>query len=244
MAEWYEDWFDTVEYLNVYKHRNDEDAKRLVQLILNNVSLKKGADVLDLACGAGRHSILFAKKGFKVTAVDLSKNLLSVAKRSAEEAGADINFIRSDIRDFSISSKFDLAVNLFTSFGYFRSDEANFKMFRIAADHLNGSGYFVMDYLNKRYIENNLVPLSEEDIEGGKIIQERKIEGKRVIKTIKILKNGSDSEFYESVRMYSIDELKNILSETGFEIKNIYGDSDGKSFDLETSPRIIFIARR
>jgi cyclopropane fatty-acyl-phospholipid synthase-like methyltransferase len=213
-------------------------------LILENVSLKKDAKILDLACGAGRHSILFAQEGFNVTAVDLSKNLLSVAKRSAVEAGVDINFIRSDLRDFSITPKFDLAVNLFTSFGYFQSDEENYKMFKVAAEHLRESGYFVLDYLNKRYIENKLVPHSVEEIEGGKIIQERKIEGKRVIKTIKIRKNGSDSEFYESVRMYGIDELEDIFSESGFKIQNIFGGSEGKSFDLETSPRIIFIARR
>ena len=244
MAEWYEDWFDTVEYLNVYKHRNDEDAKRLVQLILDNVSLRPGADVLDLACGAGRHSLLFAQNGFKVTAVDLSKSLLSVAKRSARESGAVINFIRSDLRDFSITSKFDLVVNLFTSFGYFQSDEENLKMFKVAADHLNGRGYFVLDYLNKKFVENNLVPHSVEEIDGGEIIQERKIEDKRVIKTIKIRKNGSDSEYYESVRMYDIAELEEFFSETGFNILNIFGDSDGNSFDLENSPRIIFIAGR
>lgn len=244
MAEWYEDWFDTVEYLNVYKHRNDDDAKKLVQLILDNVSLNRDARILDLACGAGRHSVLFARHGFKVTAVDLSKHLLEVAKKSAEAEGVGVNFIRSDLREFSISSKFDLVVNLFTSFGYFQSDEENFKMFKVASDHLKDSGYLVLDYLNKKFIENNLVPQSVEEIEGGKIIQERKIEGERVIKTIKIRKNGNDSEFYESVRMYGIADLERIFEETGFKIQNVFGNSDGSSFDLETSPRIIFIARR
>jgi len=70
MTEWFEDWFNTEEYLNVYRHRNEEDAKNLFDLIIKNVLLEKGSKVLDLACGAGRHSILFAKNNFDVTAVD------------------------------------------------------------------------------------------------------------------------------------------------------------------------------
>ena len=85
MSEWFEVWFNTDEYLDVYQHRNEADANALVQLILKNVNLDRNASVLDLACGAGRHSILFAKRGFKVTAVDLSDNLLRVAKKSAEK---------------------------------------------------------------------------------------------------------------------------------------------------------------
>ena len=70
MTEWFKEWFDTDEYLYVYRNRNEEDAKKLVELILHNVDLKPPADILDLACGTGRHSILFAENGYDVTAVD------------------------------------------------------------------------------------------------------------------------------------------------------------------------------
>ena len=62
-----------------------QDAEQLVNLILKNIRNRaQNADVIDLACGAGRHSILFAERGFNVTAVDLSENLLSVARKTAE----------------------------------------------------------------------------------------------------------------------------------------------------------------
>ena len=111
MSEWFKEWFDTEEFLYVYKNRNDVDAGFLVNLILNNANIKSGGSVLDMACGSGRHSILLARKGFSVTAVDLSRNLLRVAKESAKEAGVNINFIRADLREFTINSKFNLAVN-------------------------------------------------------------------------------------------------------------------------------------
>lgn len=244
MSEWFEDWFNTKEYLNVYRHRNEQDAKKLVDLILQNIDISAGSKVLDMACGTGRHSVIFAKKGFQVTAVDLSKNLLKIAKDSAEEAGLKINFVHSDLRSFCVTSKFNLAVNLFTSFGYFEDECDNFKILENAYNLLFENGYFVIDFFNKRYIENNLIPESADTVFDKKIIQKRSIEGNRVEKQIIIKRNGSEKFFHESVRMYCKDELFNALKSKGFNIRKFYGDSSGKSFDLESSPRIIIIAQK
>ena len=244
MSEWFEDWFDTKEYLSVYSHRNEQDAKKLVDLILQNVNIPSGSKVLDMACGTGRHSILFAENGFYVTAVDLSKNLLEIAKGSTECAGVNINFVHSDLRSFCVNSKFNLVVNLFTSFGYFEEECDNFKILEIAYNHLNENGYFVIDFFNRRYVEDNLIPESRDEIFDEKIIQKRSIEGDRVEKQIIIRKNGSEKHFHESVRLYCKEELFNALKFQGFKIKKIFGDSSGKSFDLESSPRIIIIAQK
>ncbi len=244
MNEWFEEWFNTAEYLNVYQHRNEIDAKKLVDLILANVNLPEKAKVLDMACGAGRHSILFAQKGYDVTAVDLSESLLTVARSSAKDFGLNIKFIKSDLRDFKSKENFNLAVNLFTSFGYFENDEENFKVFKIAFDHLFKSGYFVLDYFNKTYVEKNLVSRSIEQIEGGEIIQSRKIENKRVIKKITISRNGEQKHFMESVRMYEKEELLSALKNLGFDILNIFGDFKGNNFNRDSSQRIIIISQK
>ena len=244
MAEWFEDWFDTEEYLEVYQHRNEKDAKKLIDLILQNVNISAGSKVLDMACGTGRHSILFAEKGFSVTAVDLSKNLLKVAKESAESASVKVNFVHSDLRSFCVNSKFNLAVNLFTSFGYFENESDNYKILKIAYEHLYNNGYFVIDFFNRRHIENNLIPESADENFNEKIIQKRSIEGNRIEKQIIIRKDGNEKHFHESVRMYCKEELFNALKSEGFEIRKYFGDSSGKSFDLETSPRIIIIAQK
>ncbi len=242
MTEWFEDWFNTKEYLNVYRHRNDEDAKRLIGLILSNIHLNKGADVIDLACGSGRHSILFAERGFNVTAVDLSENLLNVARKTTEDLGLNIDFVNADLRNFCITSKFDLAVNLFTSFGYFESDEENFSLFSTASGLLNPGGYFVIDYFNANFVKNNLVPHSEDIFEGKRIIQDRKIIGDRVVKDITIANNGTRMKFKESVRMFSDHELETEIEKRGLSICSTFGDFDGSNFDLNSSPRIIIIS--
>lgn len=243
-SEWFKDWFETEEYLNVYQHRNEAEADELVKLILENVILPESANVLDMACGTGRHSILFAKKGLKVTAVDLSKNMLSAAQRKAEIESLNINFIQSDLRYFTHKEKFDLAVNLFTSFGYFENDDENFHILNSAYHLLNESGYFVLDYFNKNYIEENLVALSIEKIGKGEIVQKRKIEGKRVIKEISIKKNGQSKNFSESVRMYDAEELIERLTQIGFAIEKTFGDFQGSKFNKTSSKRIILLARK
>ena len=244
MSEWFVSWFESEEYLNVYKHRDEKEARQLVESIISITNIKNKSKILDLACGAGRHSIEFAKKGFLLTAVDLSENLLNNAKGNAINAEVSIDFIRADIRDFCIDNKFDLALNLFTSFGYFESDEENFKVFKTAYNHLNKNGFFVFDYFNKKHLEENLIPNSSLRIEGGEIIQKRRIENGRVIKNIIIKKNGYEKHFKESVKIYSLDEIKSILEMTKFKVKDIYGSFDKSKFDENISDRIIILAEK
>ncbi len=244
MSQWYEEWFNTEEYLNVYRHRNEIDAQKLIDLILQNISLPENSNVLDMACGAGRHSISLAQKGFKVTAVDLSENLLAVARSTAKDFGLKIEFIRTDLRKFSSEKRFKLALNLFTSIGYFNDDKENNKIFEIVFFHLSAGGFFALDYLNKNFIEKNLIPQSEDEIENGKIIQKRSIEGNRVVKKITIQRNGSIKHYMESVRMFHINELLETLERTGFKKLKLFGDFYGNNFDIENSPRIILILQK
>lgn len=243
-SEWYKDWFETKEYLNVYQHRNEAEAEALVNLIIENTMLPVNAKVLDMACGTGRHSILFAKKGFDVTAVDLSNNMLSVARQKANAEKLNINFIRSDLRHFTSSSKFNLILNLFTSFGYFETDEENLAVLKLAFDYLESSGYFILDFFNVHYLEQNLVRESVDRIDNGEIIQRRKIEGNRIVKEIIINNNGHSKNFLESVRMYDSDELRNMLTSIGFAIEKTFGDFQGSKFDKTLSKRIILFARK
>jgi cyclopropane fatty-acyl-phospholipid synthase-like methyltransferase len=243
-SEWFKDWFNTSEYLNVYRHRNESDAENHIKLILENVKINPGVKILDMACGAGRHSIILARKNFNVTAVDLSGNLLSVAKKTAEDENLSINFIQSDIRDFNTDLRFNLVLNLFTSFGYFESDEENFSVLQKAYDFLEKDGFFVLDYFNSEYLKNNLIPFSKDEIDNGKILQHRKIEHSRCIKKIILLKNDREDEYEESVRMYSKDELTTQLNKIGFDIYKTFGDFFGNEFNYLQSPRLIMICKK
>ncbi|MBT8381066.1 MAG: class I SAM-dependent methyltransferase [Ignavibacteria bacterium] len=241
---WYRDWFNSEDYLQVYKHRDIVEAETLVKLIQKNTNLSKSSLVLDMACGSGRHSILFAQKGFKATAVDLSERLISEAKKNAKQANVDIEFIQSDIRDLKLEKKFDLVVNLFTSFGYFDTDEENIIVIKKAKDLLKAGGYFIIDFLNKGFLEKNLIPLSTLSENTTTITQKRSINGNRVEKKITIEKDGKIKHFSESVRLYDIDELNNILQSVGFRLLKTFGDFNGNIFEPNSSPRLIIFTQK
>ena len=243
-SEWYKDWFNTDEYLLVYKHRDRSEAEILKNLVLKNVEREKVKLVLDMACGSGRHAISFAQAGFDVTAIDLSENLLNVAKSNAEKEKVNVDFILSDIRKFNPEKKFDLVLNLFTSLGYFEKDDENAKVVQKAFELMNSGGWFVLDYFNKNYILNNLIPITVENIAGKRITQTREIKNNRVEKNI-IIRNGEkESHYQESVRLYSKEEVIKILERTGFEIVKIFGDFDGSKFDANNSPRLIVFSKK
>ena len=243
-SEWYKDWFNTDEYLLVYKHRDRSEAEILKNLVLKNVEREKVKLVLDMACGSGRHAISFAQAGFDVTAIDLSENLLNVAKSNAEKEKVNVDFILSDIRKFNPEKKFDLVLNLFTSLGYFEKDDENAKVVQKAFELMNSGGWFVLDYFNNNYILNNLIPITVENIAGKRITQTREIKNNRVEKNI-IIRNGEkESHYQESVRLYSKEEVIKILERTGFEILKIFGDFDGSKFDANNSPRLIVFSKK
>jgi 2-polyprenyl-3-methyl-5-hydroxy-6-metoxy-1,4-benzoquinol methylase len=243
-SEWFKDWFNTQEYLNVYQHRNEIDAEIHIKLILENVQISSTANILDMACGAGRHAIILARKNFNVTAVDLSENLLSIARKTADEENLSINFIHSDIRKYESTDKFNLVLNLFTSFGYFETDEENFAVIKKAYDLLVDGGYFILDFFNSQFLKQNLVEFSEENVGGAEIHQYRKIKDSRVTKKIVITKDGNLSTFEESVRMFTKDELVNTITKIGFDIYNTFGDFFGNEFDDFRSPRIILFCKK
>lgn len=129
MESWYEKWFNSKEYISVYKHRNEQEARKLVSLIIEKLSPPPGSGIIDLACGYGRHSLIFAEKGYRVTGVDISQTLIELARTEAESRKLDAEFVRGNYHELEWHEEFNIALNLFTSFGYDDEDEINFNLF-------------------------------------------------------------------------------------------------------------------
>jgi len=239
MSEWFKDWFDSSEYLDVYSHRDKTDVANLLVLITQNFDFKSGSKVLDAACGNGRFSNYFAKTGFNVTSFDLSMQLLKIAQRKSTEDNLNVKYFRSDIRNVPLKGSFDLVLNMFTSFGYFTSDNENFSFIRTAYELLNEKGYFIFDYLNKDYVINNLIPKSHKTIGGKKIIEERRINNNRVEKKIIIESSSERKIFQESVLIYSKDEIIDGFNLCGFKVDKIFGDYIGSNYNSLTSERLL-----
>jgi len=244
MSEWFKDWFVSEEYLQVYSHRDNAEAKQLIDFILKEISIPQNAVILDAACGAGRHSKILLDKKYKVFGFDLSKTLLKIANQSINSNADNSQFICADLRNVWFKQKFDLVINLFTSFGYFNEDAENVKFINCAFDLLADNGYYILDYLNPTFVKNNLVPYSKKTIDKKEIFEERKIVNGRVEKIILIKNCSLVKKYKESVKLYSYKEVETMFANIGFKIIKCFGDYQGNKFNENQSPRMLIIFKK
>lgn len=245
--EWFEKWFSSKYYLELYSHRDEEDARWIINLLQRSIPFSTQSRVLDIACGAGRHSIELARRGFDVTGFDLSPYLIGEARKvlkDSKEKGLRLNFKILDMRYFNFKGNFDIALNIFSSFGYFDDDDSNFSVFRNASDSIRQNGYFLFDYLNKDYLLKNIVPSSTTSKGKYKIIQKRNVTGNFVRKEITIKDGKLTAGFEERLKLYSPNEIKKALALFDFKVEKTFGDYFGNKFSKNDSQRFIAFARK
>ena len=242
---WYRDWFLDANYSVVYEHRDDREAEQIIDLIEKTIGVERNRRVLDIACGSGRHAILFAIRGYSdVTGIDLSNALLDEARSASHKQRMSVRFLERDMRDLP-DEQFDLAVNLFTSFGYFDKDEENARVIDRVAGVLNEGGYFVIDFLNSQYVRKHLVAHDVRLLPGGmRLEQSRWIEEGRVEKRL-LIRNGEEAhEYVESVRLFDVKDFERMFGTAGLTIEQKFGGYTGEPFDRDSSKRLILFARK
>src|SRR5258708_7765627 len=147
----------------------EEEVSKLQDLIGSSF-----VRVLDLCCGPGRHAIPLARQGAKVTGVDLSAFLLEKARSRAKAEKCSIEWIREDMRTFVRPGQFDLVVNLFTSFGYFGSDDENISVLQNAFRCLVGGGVLVMDLMGKEILARRFASSAFDECPDGTIVAQKR----------------------------------------------------------------------
>jgi SAM-dependent methyltransferase len=225
------------------------DAAQAVQWIVGKATLPQGARVLDAPCGFGRHSIEFARRGFAVTGVDFNETELDRAREAAGAAGVSVRLVCQDMRDMEFAGEFDLAVNLFSSIGYFADDEDRLLLDRFWRA-LGPGGVFVLDTRNRDQCVRSLPP--EDRIRGdGRTIRIEnlfdpttsrwtarwwRVEGEAEDDPGKLI---GESE----IRLYAAHELRAMLRPERWSRVDLYGGLNGTPFSLDT-PRLVIVARK
>lgn len=236
-------WYSTSfgrEYVKLYPHRNDEEATSQVNHILNvlgSSTPRKGLrNILDVGCGGGRHSAAFAKHGFSCVGIDLSADLLAFTRFHES-----VSYVRADMRRIPfLPESFDLLCSMFTSFGYFDTDSEHLALLKGWREQT--SHYLVLDYLNRSHVIETLVPREEVALEGRTAFIERHIsdDGRRVEKTVKVKAADKEESFVESVRMYDLQEMRQLLINSRFRIQHIFGNWEGGEWHPVSERLIIF----
>lgn len=241
---WYKEWFGE-DYLKVYGHRDQQEARRQVDFVEKVLPLDASMRLLDLGCGCGRHAAELSQRGYHVTCLDLSSVLLSLASRRASEERCCVRFVRADMRCIPFVKAFDAVLSFFTTFGYFKQDAENLQTLESLRGSLKPNGYFFLDYLNKQHVIDNLVPEDSRRENGVEVIQQRRYDrgGERIEKKITLRENGQVREYLESVRLYTFEEMQQMLVRAGLTLERAFGDFDGGPF-TSTSPRLVLVGRR
>lgn len=242
MSAWYESSFGE-DYLIVYKHRDIEGAYLEVKRMMDWLALPQGATVLDFCCGMGRHALALTEFGYEVTGVDLSNVLLKEARQLDDQQ--QVRWLQGDMRNVPLNESFDAVVNLFTSFGYFESDEENGRVIHEINRLLKPGGKFIIDFLNAAFVQERLVPESHRAEYGLDIYESRRIENGFVKKKIRIVEAGSkEREYDEQVKLYGLTKMENFIRETGLRIDKVYGSYDATPYEEHSSPRLIIVGHK
>lgn len=232
------DWYKTIWTLDIKNQSWVEDTENQVDFIIKTLELTGKERILDLACGFGRHSLSFAKKGFSVVGVDITKDYIDDARMSAQKASLNVEFIHSDIRDIHLSNEFDVVLNLADgAIGYLENDEENLKLFDKISDALKPGGKHFMDVCNAEHAEQ-CFPKRGWDI-GEKELSLSLLEWDKETRRMQLTGWGftyglpAEKPVFpdgDPCRLYSKTERKEIFSQRRMKIintfSNYYGQAD------------------
>lgn len=243
---WYEEVFDD-DYLRTVPFMTPDQTAREVDFIRDALALKPGAEVLDVACGYGRHAVEFAHQGFKVTGLDLSLPLLIKAADQAQKRGLAVNFVHADMREMTFNGHFDAAYCVLSSFGYF-DEETNLKVATGIGRALKPGGRFILDIINRDYIVGDLPSRVWWEGDGCVILEEVDFNyhtSRVLIRRSVVFGNGRQSEQEISMRAYSLHEVGRLLRMAGLRVLDVSGSLATKSrFFGAASRSIIALCER
>ena len=222
-SEW-EEFFDhhaPFYMTNEFTHNTQAE----VDFLCEELSLPEGSRILDIGCGTGRHSVALAQLGFRMTGVDLSAGMLAEARKAAEEAGVEVDWIHRDATRFTSAQPFDAAICLCEgAFGLLGSgddpDEHESAILRGIAASLKPGARLVMTVLNGLRMIREATPTQ---VDGGdfdplalvtaSVMDFEVPEGSR---SLRVREKG-----------FTPPELRLLMRQAGFEVEHIWGGTAG-----------------
>lgn len=239
--EWFEEWFDSPYYHLLYKGHNEQEARLSLDNLLKAMNLNPGARIMDLACGKGRHSRYLAEKGFFVTGLDISEKSIAYARQYENER---LEFYQHDMRKAFRTNYFDGILNMFTSFGYFKTDREHQQALLSVSQNLKPGGLLLLDYFSSPWVRAHLVPSETKTVEGVTFQLRKWIEQDRVYKNIAFDHEGQASEFTESVRLFELADFQQLFAQVNLKIRQYYGGYDLSAYNPDESKRLILVAEK
>ncbi|RKX47725.1 MAG: class I SAM-dependent methyltransferase [Thermotogae bacterium] len=198
-------------------------TKKEIDFLLEEFKLPEGAKILDVGCGVGRHSIELAKRGYRVTSVDISRKMLEKAEERAQKESVEVEFIKADTTKFVRDEEFDAAICLcegaFSLLG--SSDdpiEHDLAILRNVYKSLKPGGKFILTALSAL---SRIKKATNEDIASG-------VFDPNTMTFFEELEAPDGTKVPIRERVYVPTELYLMFKMAGFEVKAIWGGTAGR----------------
>ena len=244
--EWFDGFFEEEWLDHLSAGSSPEATERQVDFLVERLDLRAGTRVLDLACGRGRIAIPLARRGCRVTGVDLSPRSLELAERDAQAAGVELDLERRDMRELDAVERYEAVLNVWSSFGYFAEQADDERVLAAVARALVPGGRFFLDTINPVTHPGGFVPMEWRELDDGTLLLERRsydqLSGRSNASWRFVRADGSRAELRFSVRAYTAAELVRMLAAAGLELDGSWGGWDGS--DLGAGHRILLRARK
>lgn len=247
-SAWYVDFFRS-DYLNVYGHMfTEERAEKESAFVVSALELKPGASVLDLCCGQGRHSVQLAKRGLKVTGLDLNPDYVVLAQQAAKAGKVEIETVTADMREIPFANKFDAIVNMYSSFGYLESEAEDLRVLESAGNALKTGGRLLLDMLNREWAIDNYIQNDWHTGADGTLYVERRdldlaTSRMHVHFVVVDQKGGRRESIGHNIRLYTLTETMRLLERVGMRVTAVFGGFEGEIYGIGTR-RMIVVARK
>lgn len=239
--KWFQNWFNSPYYHILYHNRDDEEAEFFIDNLCALLKPTLKARLLDIACGRGRHSVYLNKKGYDVTGIDLSFSSVKYAKQFENEK---MHFYVHDMRYLFYINYFDIAFNLFTSFGYFETEKDHVNSLKTFRKSLKKDGLLVLDYFNSQKIIKHLNHQEIKHVDGIDFNINKQVINGKIIKSIVFEHKSKDYAFKEEVKAFTFADFERMFASSGFTIVNCFGNYALEEFNELKSDRLIFICKK
>ena len=231
------DWFETMAPDLWLKP--DETGVDDALFIKRALRLRKGQEVLDAPCGAGRIAFPLAELGIRVTGIDLRGRFLRRARNRFREAGLDAVFQKTDLRAVEFEGGFGGVFNWGGSFGYF-SEAENLDVLMRYGRALRRRGKLLIDQPNRERILRHFVARRRM----GVLTTRTSWDAVRKRVVSHRTRNGcQDSRDTSSIRLYTLGEMKRLLERAGLKFERAYGGPTGEEY-RPSARRLIVVAQR
>jgi SAM-dependent methyltransferase len=247
-SQWYVDFFRN-DYLRVYDHQfTAERSEKEVAFVEQVLQLGPGDRLLDLCCGQGRHSVLFAKHGSNVTAFDLNPDYIELTRKAAASARVSLDTIVGDMRYIPFQNHFDAIANMYSSFGYLESEIEDKKVLESVSKALKPKGRVLLDMLNREWAVSNYI---QHDWHSGADetlyveLRELDLVSSRMHVSFTIIDPDGNrrKSVGHHIRLYTLTEIARLLESVNLSLAGVFGGFDGESYAVDTR-RMIVVAQK